>query len=103
MPGSTTIGVKRRLRSSETPTTISLKHRLRSSEMAGYDGLKYAPGIAVTVRTLTVEECANVLADVAARPRSLVVHPFMLRLYYWNNLVAPWMTRWLLRVTGAQR
>ena len=61
------------------------------------------PGIAVTVRTLTVEECANVLADVAARPRSLVVHPFMLRLYYWNNLVAPWMTRWLLRVTGAQR
>jgi short-subunit dehydrogenase len=60
------------------------------------------PGIASTIRTLTVEECANVLADVAARPRALVVHPFMLRLYYWNNLIAPWLTRWLLRTTGAR-
>ena len=60
------------------------------------------PGIAATIRTLTVDECAKVLADVAARPRALVVHPFMLRLYYWNNLVAPWLTRWLLRITGAK-
>ena len=61
------------------------------------------PGIAATIRTLTVEECANVLADVVARPRTLVVRPLMLRFYYWNNLVAPWLTRWLLRVTGAKR
>jgi hypothetical protein len=61
------------------------------------------PGIVATVRTLAVEECARVLVDVANRPRTLVVHPFMLRFYYWNNLVAPWLVRWLLRVTGAQR
>jgi len=43
-----------------------------------------------------------VLADVAAKPRKLVVHPSMLRFFYWINLVAPWLTRWLLRVTGAR-
>ncbi|MDH4188420.1 MAG: SDR family oxidoreductase [Nitrospira sp.] len=60
------------------------------------------PGIAATVRTLAVEECANILANVAAKPRKLLVHPFVLRFYYWSNLVAPWLTRWLLRVTGAK-
>jgi uncharacterized protein len=60
------------------------------------------PGIAATVRTLTVEECARILVDVANRPRRLVVHPIMLRFYYWNHLVAPWFVRWLLRVTGAR-
>jgi len=61
------------------------------------------PGIAATIRTLAVDECASVLADVAAKPRKLVVYPFMLRVFYWSNLVAPWLTRWLLRVTGARR
>jgi short-subunit dehydrogenase len=61
--------------------------------------LDHMPGIAKTIRTLSVEECARVLADVADRPRTLVLHPFMLRVYYLSNLVAPWLTRWLLRVT----
>src|SRR5574337_2026751 len=43
VPRSTTIGVKRRLRSSETAATFPLKRRLRSPEMVDYDGLKYAP------------------------------------------------------------
>jgi short-subunit dehydrogenase len=60
------------------------------------------PGITATVRTLSVDECANILADVAAKPRSLLVHPFMLRLYYWNYRIAPRLTLWLLRVTGAR-
>ena len=60
------------------------------------------PGIAAIIRILAVDECANVLADVAAKPRKLVVHPPMLRFFYWSNLVAPWLTRWLLRVTGAR-
>lgn len=60
------------------------------------------PGIASTVRTLSVSECARVIADIAVRPRRLVVHPFMLRLYYWTHLVAPWLTGWLLRFTGAK-
>ena len=60
------------------------------------------PGIAAIIRILAVDECADVLADVAAKPRKLVVHPSMLRFFYWINLVAPWLTRWLLRVTGAR-
>src|SRR5574337_1911577 len=47
VPRSTTIGVKRRLRSSETAATCPLKRRLRSPEMVDYDGLKYA-GIEVS-------------------------------------------------------
>ncbi len=61
------------------------------------------PRITATIRTLSVEECASVLVDVATRPRKLVVHPFMLRFYYWNNLVVPWLARWLLRAPGTQR
>lgn len=61
------------------------------------------PRIASTIRTLGTAECARVVAGVAERPRTQVVHPFMLRFFYWNNLVAPWLTRWLLRVTGAKR
>jgi short-subunit dehydrogenase len=61
------------------------------------------PGIAATVRTLSPAECGRVLADLAEHPKRQVVHPFMLRLYYWNNLALPWLTRWLLRMTGARR
>jgi hypothetical protein len=60
------------------------------------------PGIARTIRTLSVEECGDVLADIAGKPQALVVHPLMLRFYYWNYLAAPWLTRWLLRVTAAK-
>lgn len=64
---------------------------------------KHMPGIAKTIRTLSPVECGQVLARVALNPRDEVVHPFMLRLYKWNNAVAPWLTRWLLRITGARR
>ncbi len=61
------------------------------------------PGIAKTIRTLSPVECGRVIADVATRPRRETIRPFMLRVYYWNNRVAPWLVGWLLRVTGAQR
>lgn len=61
------------------------------------------PGIARTIRTLSPEECAGVIAGVVRRPRRQVVYPFMLRLYCWSYAVFPWITRWLLRRTGAQR
>jgi uncharacterized protein len=60
------------------------------------------PGVASTVRTLSAGECARILADVAERPRRQVVHPFMLRVYHWSHLAFPWLTRWLLRATGAR-
>jgi NADP-dependent 3-hydroxy acid dehydrogenase YdfG len=61
------------------------------------------PGIARTIRTLTPEECAGVIARVARRPRRQVVHPFLLRLYSWSHAIYPWGTRFLLRRTGAKR
>ena len=64
--------------------------------------LERMPGIARTIRTVTPEECAEVIARVADRPRRQVVYPFMLRFYYWNHAVLPWVTRWLMRRTGAE-
>ena len=61
------------------------------------------PSIAATIRTISVEECARILMRVARRPRRQVVYPFMLKLYYWTNLLAPWLTRWLLRVTSPEK
>ena len=58
------------------------------------------PGIAATVRTISVQECGRLLVALAAKPRRQVVYPFLLKLYYWTNAVAPWATRWLLRVTA---
>ena len=61
------------------------------------------PGIAKTIRTVSPEECARVIARVIERPRRQVLYPFMLRFYYWNHAVLPWVTRWLMRRTGAKR
>ncbi len=61
------------------------------------------PGIAKTIRTLSPVECGRVIAGVVTRPRRETIYPFMLRVYYWNNRLAPSLVRWLLRVTGARR
>ena len=61
------------------------------------------PGIARAIRTVSPEECAEVIARVRERPRRQVVYPFMLRLFYWNHQLLPWVMRWLTRQTGARR
>ena len=61
------------------------------------------PAIARTVRTISPEECAKVIAKAARRPRRQVVYPLMLRMYVWSYALFPWFTRWLLRTTGAKR
>jgi NADP-dependent 3-hydroxy acid dehydrogenase YdfG len=58
------------------------------------------PKIARTVKTLTPEECAEILARLARHPRKQAIYPFMMRFYYWMYLVAPWAVRALLRATG---
>ena len=65
--------------------------------------LEKLPGIAKTIRTVSPEECARVIVGAVDRPRRQVVYPFMLRFYYWNHAVLPWVTRWLMRRTGAKR
>ncbi len=61
------------------------------------------PRIAATIPTLSTTRCARIIADVVDRPKKQSIHPFMLRLYYWNHLVTPWLTSFLLRATGAKR
>ena len=63
----------------------------------------YVPKISKTIPVMTPEACARVLLRVAERPRRQVVYPFMLRLYHWNYALAPWLVRWLLRLTGRKR
>lgn len=58
------------------------------------------PKLAKTVRTLTPDECAKIIARVIRRPRRQSVYPFMMRLYYWSYLIFPWITHALLRLTG---
>ncbi len=64
---------------------------------------KRMPGIAGTIRTISPEECARVIARVVRRPQRQVLYPFMLQVYYWTYAAFPWITRWLLRQTGFQR
>lgn len=61
------------------------------------------PGISRTIRRLSTGECARVVADVAKRSRPEVVHPFMLRLYRWQNQFMPGVVRSVLWRTGARR
>ncbi len=61
------------------------------------------PRIARTVRTLTTDECGRVIARLVERPRSELLHPFMLRLYGWTYRVAPALVLGLLRATSARR
>ncbi len=61
------------------------------------------PGIAITIPVLSTQRCATIIAKLANKPKHQSVYPFMLRFYYWSNLCAPWLTRFLLRITGAKR
>jgi NADP-dependent 3-hydroxy acid dehydrogenase YdfG len=61
------------------------------------------PRIANTIRTLTPEECARIIAQVVERPQRQLVFPLMLRAYLWTYSLMPWLVRALLRWTGARR
>ena len=61
---------------------------------------EHIPTMARLIRILQPEECARVIARVIARPRRQVVHPLMLRLFYWNAALTPGLVRWLVAATG---
>ncbi len=61
------------------------------------------PKSARLARTLSTDECGDLIARVAEKPRRDVFHPFMLRLFVWNNRIAPATVRWIVRITGARR
>jgi NADP-dependent 3-hydroxy acid dehydrogenase YdfG len=65
------------------------------------DGAREAlPGIARLIPVLTPERCADVLTGLVQRPRTQVVRPFMLWLFWVTAKVAPGLVRWLLVRTG---
>jgi len=61
------------------------------------------PKIAKTIRTLSTDECGRLIAKLAKAPKREVLHPFMLKFYYWNYLVLPGVIMWVLRITGDKR
>ncbi len=61
------------------------------------------PAIAKTTRRLSTEECARMIARLAARPRNEVTRPFMLLAYRWTHALFPWLVLALLRWTGVRR
>jgi short-subunit dehydrogenase len=61
------------------------------------------PGSAKLIRKSSTDECGRLIARLAARPRRDVFHPFMLRLFVWNNQISPMLVRWIARITGARR
>jgi NAD(P)-dependent dehydrogenase (short-subunit alcohol dehydrogenase family) len=63
----------------------------------------HMPGIASVIRRLSPKECGRVITELAEHPRRQRVHPLMLRLFHWTTLAFPWLTRWLVRITGARR
>jgi len=58
------------------------------------------PGANWMVPTTSPARCAEIILRVVRAPRPLVIHPFMLRFFYWTHLLVPWFVRWLLGRTG---
>jgi short-subunit dehydrogenase len=61
---------------------------------------EYIPSIASLIPVTTPERCAEVILDLVAHPRPLVLYPFALQLIAWTAAVAPAPTRWLIARTG---
>jgi NADP-dependent 3-hydroxy acid dehydrogenase YdfG len=61
---------------------------------------EHIPRLGRWIPTSSPERCAEVILDVVRRPRSIVYHPFALRLMAWTAAVLPAPTRWLIARTG---
>jgi short-subunit dehydrogenase len=67
---------------------------------ANPDSHQYIPTIGRFVPLSTPEACAEVILDVARRPRRIVYYPFRLRLMWWMARLSPAPTRRLITRTG---
>jgi NADP-dependent 3-hydroxy acid dehydrogenase YdfG len=61
------------------------------------------PSVAKVMKTLTPEECGEMIARAVERERREVVFPLLLRLFYIQARLAPRLTEWVLWRTGARR
>jgi len=67
---------------------------------ANPDSHEHIPRLGAWIPVSTPERCAEVILGVVRRPRSIVYHPFALRLMAWTAAVLPAPTRWLIARTG---
>ncbi|MGZ5279390.1 MAG: SDR family NAD(P)-dependent oxidoreductase [Pseudobdellovibrionaceae bacterium] len=61
------------------------------------------PGVSKLIRTLTPEECGEIIAKLARSPRRQVFYPWMFRLFIWIDRIFPFLTLGLLRMTGFRK
>jgi uncharacterized protein len=71
--------------------------------VANPDSHQHIPKVGKLIPLSTPAECAEVIVRTLHRPRPVVFHPFMLRVFHWAHLVAPGPSRWVARVTGRRR
>jgi uncharacterized protein len=64
---------------------------------------EHIPAVGKLIPVSTSAECAEVIVRTLHRPRPVVFHPFLLRVFHWANLWAPGPSRWVARVTGRRR
>jgi uncharacterized protein len=64
---------------------------------------EHIPKIASIVPVITPQRCAEVILRTTRKPRPVVVHPFVGRMFFWMNAVMPGLVRWLAAATGRQR
>ena len=61
---------------------------------------EHIPKLGSWMPVTSPERCGSVVLGVVRRPRSVVIHPFPLRLMAWTAAVAPGPMRWLIARTG---
>jgi uncharacterized protein len=70
---------------------------------ANPDSHQHIPKVARLIPLSTPAECAEVIVRTLHRPRPVVFHPPMLRVFHWFHHLAPAAARGLARATGRRR
>ncbi len=61
------------------------------------------PSVGALIPVISPDTAARVILSVVRRPRRQVLYPFLLRMFYWSEAVAPWLVRWLASRTSPVR
>lgn len=61
------------------------------------------PGIAKLAPVITPAQVAQAVVRGVERNKKLILVPFMLKVFYWQHAMFPWLVQWLLIKTGYRR
>jgi NADP-dependent 3-hydroxy acid dehydrogenase YdfG len=98
-------GLHEALRQDLRGTGVSTCHVIFGEVSSAYfdhnpESRQYIPSLGRLIPVISPERCARVILGAVHRPRGTVIHPFMLRVFYWMAAVAPGPTRWMIGRTG---